>query len=101
MALRKSLFIVLALAAIPALASAQRPMPSSDRMAPGSAAVGTPDYGPGVKVGGAEATSSPDRNGDGVVELSELEPNSQLAKRFATRDHNRDGKLTREEYFFK
>ena len=44
---------------------------------------------------------APDKNGDGFLEMSELEPNSQLAKRLATRDANGDGKLSRDEYFFK
>jgi len=102
MALHPSLFLALALAATPAAAMAEpRPLPGADLMAPGSTAVGTPDYGSSVKPASDTATPSPDRNGDGYVELSELAPDSQLAKRFATRDHDRDGKLSREEYYFK
>ncbi len=40
-----------------------------------------------------------DTNGDGCIEPSEVTPGSQLAKRFATRDTNNDGKLCKDEYF--
>lgn len=40
-----------------------------------------------------------DMNGDGCLEPSELTPGGQLAKRFATRDTNNDGKLCKDEYF--
>lgn len=40
-----------------------------------------------------------DTNGDGCIEPSEITPGSQLAKRFATRDTNNDGKLCKDEYF--
>lgn len=41
-----------------------------------------------------------DTDGDGCLSQSELEPGSQLSKRFATRDANGDGKLCKDEYFF-
>lgn len=40
-----------------------------------------------------------DTNGDGCIEPSEVTPGGQLAKRFATRDTNGDGKLCKDEYF--
>ncbi|MGQ0620575.1 MAG: hypothetical protein ACT4QA_11760 [Panacagrimonas sp.] len=40
-----------------------------------------------------------DTNGDGCLEPAELTPGGQLAKRFATRDTNGDGKLCKDEYF--
>ncbi|AXQ31671.1 hypothetical protein D0B54_08220 [Solimonas sp. K1W22B-7] len=70
-------------------------------MAPGSNVVGTPDYGKDVKITGSAEAASPDKNGDGFLDTSELDPNSQLAKRLPTRDANKDGKLSRDEYFFK
>ena len=97
----KTLFTALVLVSVTAAANADRPLPGADRMAPGSAVVGTPDYGKDVKIAGATGAASPDKNGDGFLEASELEPGSQLAKRLATRDANRDGKLSRDEYFFK
>lgn len=101
MAFRKTLFVLAAVLATSTAVSAQRPLPGADLMAPGSNVVGTPDYGKDVKIAGAAETPSPDRNGDGFLEPSELEPGSQLAKRLATRDANRDGKLSRDEYYFK
>lgn len=40
-----------------------------------------------------------DKNGDGAIDRSEATAGSQLAARFNTRDTNRDGRLTRDEYF--
>lgn len=40
-----------------------------------------------------------DTNGDGCIDPSEVTPGGQLAKRFATRDTNHDGKLCKDEYF--
>ena len=91
-----TLFAALALVTV-----TDRPLPGADMMAPGSNVVGTPDYGKDVKVLGAAERPSPDKNGDGFLDSSELEPGSQLAKRLATRDTNGDGKLSRDEYFFK
>ncbi|HSW12584.1 MAG TPA: hypothetical protein VLI06_07060 [Solimonas sp.] len=99
MAFRKTLLALATLLSFTAAAD-PRPLPGSDLMAPGSNTVGTPDYGKDVKVGSTTAAASPDRNGDGFLEPSELEPGSQLSKRFATRDANRDGKLSRQEYYF-
>lgn len=97
----KTLFTALVLVTMTAAANADRPLPGADMMAPGSNVVGTPDYGKDVKITGATGAVSPDKNGDGFLEMSELEPDSQLAKRLATRDANGDGKLSRDEYFFK
>ncbi len=41
-----------------------------------------------------------DKNADGMIQKEELSPDSQLYKRFATRDANKDGTLTRDEYFY-
>lgn len=64
-------------------------------------AVGTPDYGASVKVKGSSGPVSLDKNGDGFLDSTEIEPGSQLAKRLQTRDANGDGKLSRDEYYFK
>jgi hypothetical protein len=40
-----------------------------------------------------------DKNGDGCLDMTEIDPNGQLAKRFSTRDVNHDGKLCKDEYF--
>ena len=54
---------------------------------------------------GAPAVGAPlkdiwtDSNGDGLVQKSEVKPDSQLAKRFATRDKNGDGVLSSAEYY--
>lgn len=40
-----------------------------------------------------------DKNGDGCIEKSEVNPGSQMEKRFSTRDTNGDGKLCKDEYF--
>lgn len=101
MDLQHSFFFAAAIALTIGVAQAQTPYPSHDVMAPGSNAVGTPDYGASVKSKAAGEAASPDKNGDGFVEASEIEPNSQLAKRLATRDANGDGKLSRDEYYFK
>ena len=98
---RKTLFLAAALVASTSTYANERPLPGADMMAPGSNVVGTPDYGKDVKVAGAAAAASPDKNGDGFVDASEAEPGSQLAKRLKTRDSNGDGKLSRDEYFFK
>ncbi len=69
-------------------------LPGHGLDAPGSGSVGAPP--------GTSSTSSQwtDTNGDGLMQLSEVTPGSQMAKRFATRDANRDGTLTRDEYFY-
>jgi hypothetical protein len=77
-------------------------VPGWDPMAPGSKTVGAPNYG---KSGGSSGSSSKptmsmaDKNGDGFLDKSELDPDSQLYKRFATRDKDGDGKLGPDEYF--
>mgnify|MGYP001615528598 CR=1 FL=1 len=40
-----------------------------------------------------------DKNGDGIIQRDEAVPGSQIEKRFATRDANKDGQLTQDEYF--
>lgn len=101
MDLQHSIFAIAALALTLGTAQAQTPYPSHDVMAPGSNAVGTPDYGASVKVKGSTGPASPDKNGDGFIDSTEIEPGSQLAKRLQTRDANGDGKLSRDEYYFK
>lgn len=60
-----------------------------------------------LAIGPATAASNPvlskiwtDSNGDKTIQKEELAPDSQLYKRFATRDANKDGTLTRDEYFY-
>lgn len=75
----------------------------ADLMAPGGDWVGTPDYGVSSTVTAATRKScfaDFDADGDGALSPSELDPNSQLYKRFGARDANGDGKLTRDEYAF-
>jgi len=62
---------------------------------------------PSTGVPGASAATNPkisaawtDKNGDGLIQKDELAPNSQLYKRFDTRDTNHDGTLTRDEYYY-
>ncbi|MDD3764001.1 MAG: hypothetical protein PHP86_12000 [Nevskiales bacterium] len=81
-------------------AAAQPPNPGSDLMRPGSNAVGTPNYGPSVKASSDAAAGSPDKNGDGYVDASEVEPGSRWATRLKHRDYNGDGKISRDEYWF-
>lgn len=59
----------------------------------GDATVGAP--------GGTPATESfvKDENGDGLIQRSEIKPGSQLDRRFETRDKNRDGVLSPDEYY--
>jgi hypothetical protein len=45
-------------------------------------------------------TDYEDKNGDGCLDATEIKPGSQLAKRLQTRDHNHDGKLCKDEYYF-
>ncbi len=56
---------------------------------------------------GATASGNPvlskiwtDKNGDGMIQKEELAGDSQLYKRFETRDTNNDGTLTKDEYFY-
>ncbi len=75
----------------------------ADQMAPGGEWVGTPNYGAsGTTVAAAKKScfADFDANGDGGLDRSELDPSSQLFKRFETRDANGDGKLSRDEYAF-
>lgn len=39
-----------------------------------------------------------DKNGDGIIQRDEVVPGSQIENRFATRDANKDGQLTQDEY---
>ncbi len=70
-----------------------RPLPGADAGGPGSSAVGAPASPQRPKM------ADVDKNKNGAIELAELPPESQLAKRFSTRDHNGDGSLTPDEYF--
>lgn len=77
-------------------------VPGWDPMAPGSKTVGAPNYGKSSISGGVSSRptlSTADKNGDGFLDKSELDPESQLYKRFATRDKDGDGKLGPDEYF--
>jgi hypothetical protein len=76
-----------------ALAEDARPLPGSGLNAPGSNILGAPP------VGAPSSAMWTDKNGDGAVDRDEVAPGSQLEKRFATRDHNKDGKLTPDEYY--
>jgi len=61
---------------------------------------------PGAKTVGAPASSATlaemwtDKNGDGVIDHSEVVPGSQIDQRFPTRDKNRDERLTTDEYYY-
>ena len=68
-------------------------LPGHSLDAPGAATVGAPP--------GTAPTSAlwNDKNGDGIVQRDEVVPGSQLDKRFATRDANKDGQLTQDEYY--
>jgi hypothetical protein len=68
-------------------------LPGATLDAPGSSTVGAPAVGAPLK------DIWTDSNGDGLVQKSEVKPDSQLAKRFATRDKNGDGVLSSDEYY--
>ncbi|AXQ30875.1 hypothetical protein D0B54_20275 [Solimonas sp. K1W22B-7] len=68
-------------------------LPGSSLDAPGSSTVGAPAVGEPTKA------MWTDTNGDGLVQKSEVKPDSQIYKRFATRDHNGDGVLSPDEYY--
>lgn len=55
---------------------------------------------PGTAPGTLSNTDYADKNGDGCLTPDELKPDSQLAKRFSTRDKNKDGKICKDEYYF-
>lgn len=50
---------------------------------------------------GSTGSYAADVDGDGCLSQTEIPPDSQLSKRFATRDANHDGKLCKDEYFVK
>lgn len=81
-------------------AQPQRAYPGSDLMAPGTNTVGAPDYAMESKKAVISKSATLDKNGDGVLDQSEIPPGSQLARRLQTRDNNGDGKLSRDEYYF-
>ena len=68
-------------------------LPGSSLDAPGSNTVGAPAVGEPTKA------MWTDTNGDGLVQKSEVKPDSQIYKRFATRDKNDDGVLGPDEYY--
>lgn len=68
-------------------------LPGASLDAPGSATVGAPAAGAPLK------DIWTDSNGDGQVQKAEVKPDSQLYKRFATRDKNGDGVLSGDEYY--
>ncbi|WP_169577514.1 hypothetical protein [Sinimarinibacterium sp. CAU 1509] len=97
----KLLVPVLALAAMSAAQAGSRPEPGHDLMNPGSNVVGSPHFKSGLDVNAtSEAAVSPDKNGDGFVDATEVEPGSRWATRLQRRDKNGDGKLSRDEYWF-
>jgi hypothetical protein len=97
----KLLIPALALAAASAAHAEKRPEPGRDLMNPGSNVVGSPHYKSGLDVGAtSEPATSPDKNGDGFVDATEVEPGSRWATRLQRRDKNGDGKLSRDEYWF-
>lgn len=98
----KKLVAAMLLAGLSCTVSAQpqRPYPGSDLMAPGTSAVGAPDYSMESKKAVVSKSGTLDKNGDGALDQSEIPPGSQLAKRLLTRDKNGDGKLSRDEYYF-
>lgn len=57
--------------------------------------------GPPVSKASLQNTNSStlDKDGDGLVCKNELSPGSQLYSRFATRDSNGDGCLSKDEYW--
>lgn len=59
--------------------------------APGLGTVGAPNA--------PNNTDYEDKNGDGAISRDEVKPGSQLEKRFGTRDKNKDGLLTPDEYY--
>jgi hypothetical protein len=69
-------------------------LPGASLDRPGSDTVGAPP--------GTDPTTSmwTDTNGDGLMQKSEVKPGSQMEKRFSTRDANKDGTLTRDEYYY-
>ena len=68
-------------------------LPGASLDAPGSSTVGAPAVGAPLK------DIWTDSNGDGMVQKAEVKPDSQLYKRFATRDKNGDGVLSGDEYY--
>jgi len=98
----KLLVPALALAAVSTAYAEKRPEPGRDLMNPGSHVVGSPHYQSGLEVASKpdDAATSPDKNGDGFVDATEVEPGSRWATRLQRRDKNGDGKLSRDEYWF-
>jgi hypothetical protein len=91
--MKKTVIVALALSVVSGVAFAQANTYSTQATGAGAFAPGSP-----LTVNNTNYT---DTNGDGALTPDELPPDSQLAKRFATRDANKDGRLTRDEYFFK
>ncbi|MEC9362333.1 MAG: EF-hand domain-containing protein [Sinimarinibacterium flocculans] len=103
MLFRKTLPFAAAAAVLSLSAFAQNYPGMADQMAPGGEWVGTPNYGASSTAAASKKKTcfaDFDTDGDGGLSTSELDPNSQLYKRFSTRDANGDGKLTRDEYAF-
>lgn len=84
--------VLLSFSTLAAAGTGTLPGASLDR--PGADTVGAPP--------GTDPTTSmwTDANGDGLIQKSEIKPGTQLEKRFATRDANKDGTLTRDEYYY-
>ena len=104
MLIRSAVSVAVALTVIAGAAWAADPYPGmADSMAPGGVYTGTPDYGKATATNTAQRQrcfADFDSNGDGGLDPAELSAHPQLSKRFSTRDANRDGRLSRDEYQF-
>lgn len=90
--MNKTMIVALALATLSGGALAQANSYSTQATGAGAFAPNSPLT--------VNNTNYKDANGDGALTPDELPPGSQLAKRFSTRDTNKDGRLTRDEYYF-
>lgn len=86
--------LVVLAAALPAFS------PAADTRA-GSQYVGGNVPGEPAQSSGTTGAMATDVDGDGCYSASEVTPGTSLAKRFAARDTNHDGKICKDEYFVK
>ena len=89
-----TLALILLAAALPAFA------PAADTRA-GAQYVGGNVPGEPAQSSGTTGAMATDVDGDGCYSMSEVKPDSNLARRFTTRDFNHDGKICKDEYFVK